>query len=154
MQQKMGLKGRILHMLLFEFVALVIVIPLSYFVLNKNSVSLGILAVILAIAAMLWNFIYNWLFDIVENKLGGIRFKRNLWLRTVHAFLFELSLCLVSVPFVIMLLHLPFLVAFTVNLGFIFFYLCYALVFNYIYDQIYVKYLNLQFKKNKGLKNG
>ncbi|WHN65267.1 MULTISPECIES: PACE efflux transporter [Cysteiniphilum] len=148
-QQKMSIKGRIVHMLSFEFIALLIVIPLSYFVLKKNAVALGALAVILAIAAMLWNFIYNWLFDVIENKCGGMRFKRKFWLRVVHACLFELSLCLVSVPFVIMLLHLPFIAAFTVNLGFVFFYLCYALVFNYIYDHIYMRVVNAQLRRQK-----
>ena len=152
-QLKMSIKGRILHMFLFEFIALIIIIPLSYWVLKKNVVSLGVLAVALSIAAMLWNFIYNWLFDVVEHTWGGIRFKRKLWIRVVHACLFELSLCLVSVPFVIMLLHLPFLAAFTVNLGFVFFYLCYALFFNYIYDHVYVRVVNIR-PINKEIING
>ena len=87
----------------------VFLFPCFTFVLAKHAATLGLLAVVLSVCAMLWNFLYNWLFDVLERLLGGRRFSRKIWLRFVHAGVFELSLCLASVPFVISLLHDSFL---------------------------------------------
>ena len=121
MQQHVSIKGRFTHMFLFEVVALCIFIPLFTFVLAKHAATLGLLAVVLSVCAMLRNFLYNWLFDVLERLLGGRRFSRKIWLRFVHAGVFELSLCLASVPFVISLLHDSFWHALSINLGFVFF---------------------------------
>ncbi len=93
-----SVRVRILHMLLFELIGLIIFIPIAALVLHKDLTHVGVVGVLISLSAMLWNFIYNWMFDIVEFKLGGNRFGRGIFLRCLHALLFELGLLIVTVP--------------------------------------------------------
>jgi uncharacterized membrane protein len=125
-------------MLLFELIGLVLFIPIAAIVLHKNMADVGLVGVLISLSAMLWNFVYNWLFDIVEFKLGGNRFGRGVLLRCLHALLFEIGLLVATVPMVAHFLNMTVLNAFLADIGFVVFFLIYAFIFNWCFDQCYL----------------
>ncbi|WP_440682696.1 PACE efflux transporter [Cysteiniphilum halobium] len=141
MQQNNGfsLTTRIIHMIGFELIAIIIFAPVAALILNKSIVEVGALGVFISLMAMLWNFIYNWMFDYYEAKIGKDRFKRSMVIRIMHALLFELGLLVVTIPLVAYWLNMTLWQAFIVDIGFVVFFLIYAFVYNWLFDYIYLQ---------------
>lgn len=133
----MSFPARIVHTVGFEFFGIVIFTPFAMFVLHKDMFHIASLAIIVSMLAMLWNLIYNYIFDIIERKMGRYRTQRGFLLRALHALLFEAGLLIVTIPLVAYMLDMGLTQAFIVDLGFVVFYLVYAFVYNYIFDKIY-----------------
>ncbi len=91
---------------------------------------------------MLWNLLYNYLFDLVETSYGGHRATRKIFFRVIHAVLFEAGLIFTTIPIVAYWLDMSLLKAFVIDLSFVVFYLVYAFVYNYTFDKIYYKYFH------------
>lgn len=133
---------RIVHMLSFELFALIIFSPLAAFVLHKGLFEIASFGVVSSVMAMLWNFIYNYVFDNVERKLGKNRFKRSITLRILHALLFELGLLIATLPLVAFWLDMTLWQAFIVDIAFVIFFLLYAFVYNCLFDLVYLAFTN------------
>ncbi|AIT09900.1 LysR family transcriptional regulator [Candidatus Francisella endociliophora] len=133
----MSFPARLAHTIGFEFFGIVIFTPFAMFVLHKDMFHIASLAIIVSVLAMLWNLIYNYIFDIVERKMGRCRTKRGFLPRALHALFFEAGLLIVTIPLVAYMLDMGLIQAFIVDLGFVVFYLIYAFVYNYIFDKIY-----------------
>lgn len=63
--------------------------------MDKPLLHLGVLTLMFSTVAMLWNMLFNYLFDRAQSRLG---FERGLWARVSHALLFEVGLIVVLVP--------------------------------------------------------
>ncbi|WP_108447435.1 PACE efflux transporter [Halomonas denitrificans] len=124
-------KERVTHMVLFETIGLAIVIPLSSVLSGHDTGALGVLAVGLASAAMLWNLVWNRLFD----RWVPTR-RRSLAQRVAQALGFELGLLIATLPVVAWWLGIGLVEAFWLDLGFMLFFLGYALVFNTAFDRV------------------
>lgn len=68
--------------MLFEGIALCLCAPVMSYVLGKSLFDTGVLTIALATCAMLWNMLYNAMFERVEKKFG---FKRTVPVRIGHA---------------------------------------------------------------------
>ncbi|WP_027962184.1 PACE efflux transporter [Halomonas halodenitrificans] len=124
-------RERLTHMVLFEALGLAIVIPASSALTGHGSGEIGVLAVGLATVAMLWNLVWNRLFDVwVPSR------RRSLWQRIAQAGGFELGLLLMTLPAVAWWLQIGLVEAFWLDLGFMLFFLFYALIFNTAFDRI------------------
>lgn len=134
-----SIKTRLVHMVLFELIGIILFAPLAAFVLHKSVLTIGLMGAVISLIAMLWNFIYNLAFDLLEAWLGGSRFKRSIILRILHACLFELGLLIVTVPLVAWWLGLSLWAAFVIDIGFVVFFLIYAFAFNWSFDWVYLK---------------
>ena len=99
------------------------------------------MAVVISLMARVWNFIYNYIFDLVESSLDGHRSTRKISMRLLHALLFEVGLLIVTVPLVAYWLEMNLVAALLVDIGFVVFYLVYAFFYNYIFDKIYFTYI-------------
>jgi uncharacterized membrane protein len=132
---------RIVHTIGFEVFGVVIFTPFAVFVLNKSVFEIGILAVVISVIAMIWNFIYNYIFDSIEGSFGHHRSKRKLIMRVMHALLFEIGLLVVTLPLVAYWLDMSLIKALLVDIGFVIFYIVYAFVYNYIFDKIYFGFI-------------
>lgn len=128
-----SIKERTVHALLFEILAIGISAPLAAWLTGKSIVSMGVLTAVIAFMAIVWNMIYNWLFDNLQNRY---RFERTLWVRALHACGFELGLILVAVPFVAWWLDTTLWYALVMDIGLVLFYLPYAFFFNLGYDKL------------------
>ncbi len=129
----MTTKERIFHSVLFEMIALVILIPLGSAVTGQGVAAMATTVVSLAVIAMVWNYLFNLAFDKV---FGQERIHRGLGLRIFHGFSFEMGLVVFTVPFLMWHLQAGFLEVLLLDLGFIIFFLIYAIIFNWSYDQI------------------
>lgn len=128
---------RIRHTLLFEIIGLCTCTPLASWLLDKDMSRIGIMSIGISITAMVCNYVYNLLFDKVLVALKRPVSVRPTWMRIVHAILFEVSLLTITVPAVSWWLDMTLWHALVTDLGFAFFFLVYAFVYNWAYDIIF-----------------
>jgi uncharacterized membrane protein len=129
----MSVKERIFHCLLFEIIALTILVSFSQAFSSHNPASVGGLAIGLSLSALSWNFIYNLGFDKV---FGANRLSRRLLMRLGHGTGFEIGLLIVTTPLIMWVLELGFFSVIILNLGLSLFFFIYAIVFNWTYDNL------------------
>lgn len=127
---------RIRHALSFEAIALAIVIPAGAGVFDKPITDIGMVSLISATIATLWNYLYNLIFDHALVRIRG-DVRKTFGIRIVHALLFEGGLLLVLLPFIAWYLTISLTQAFVMDVSFAAFYLVYAFVFNWAYDQVF-----------------
>lgn len=127
---------RVRHALSFEIIALVIVTPLGALVFDKPISDVGVVALVGATVATLWNYAYNLAFDIILNRLTGTTLK-TLPARIVHALIFETGMLALLLPFFAWYLQIGLWEAFVMDLSFAIFYLVYTFVFNWAYDRLF-----------------
>jgi len=127
----MKTKERIVHSVLFEIIAILILIPLGNYLGGINTKSIVEIAILLSLIAMCWNFVFNKIFDsyFTEN-----RSQRGIMMRVLHGFLFELGLLVVTIPIIMLHLDMNFLHALKLDLGVILFFFIFAIIFNWVYD--------------------
>ncbi len=122
---------RLLHALTYEAVAICLCTPALAWALGRPLLQLGVLTLMFAAIAMLWNISFTWLFDHAQQRLG---FRRSFGVRCVHAALFELGLVLLLVPLAAWWLGVGLWQALLLDFGLILFFLPYTLVFNWSWD--------------------
>lgn len=127
---------RIRHALSFELIGLFIIVPLGAVVFDKPMHDIGVVGVVSATLATLWNFLYNFAFDLVKERRTGTT-QKGYGLRVIHAVLFEAGLLIVLLPFIAWYLGVTFWTAFVMDLSFAAFYLVYAYLFNLAYDRLF-----------------
>lgn len=129
-------KDRLRHAFAFEILGLLIITPLSMLLLHHPIEQLGIVTVGSALLAMLWVGVYNWLFDLVKQRLHGST-EKGLAARIIHAVLFEIGLLTVLLPLIAYVLQISLWEALLLDIGFALFYMAYAFVFNWGYDRLF-----------------
>ena len=72
-----------------------------------------VLMIIFSLLAMIWNFVFNWIFD---KLVPGDRLARGPVIRTVHAVLFEGLFMLATVPIIMYMMHMSFWMAFVTDI--------------------------------------
>ena len=122
---------RIFHAVLFEVLAVSLsILGLAIFTSHDITALSGTMIVITTIA-MIWNFIFNWIFD---KFFTGEKKERTLSFRIFHVVLFEIGLLVVTIPVMAYLLNVGLLEAFMMDIGVTIFITIYAFTFNLVYD--------------------
>lgn len=129
-------KDRIRHAISFEVIALLIVAPAGAWAFDKPLLDIGVVGIVSATTATVWNYIYNLLFDHAMLRIVGTVHK-TLPQRILHTVLFEGGLLIVLLPFIAWYLGIGLLEAFYLDVSFTLFYLVYTFVFNWLYDLIF-----------------
>ncbi len=127
----MKTKERLFHMVLFEVIALAFLAILATIFTDRGALSMTGLALVLSLIAMVWNYIYNIVFDRI---FGANRIERKLALRIGHGVVFELGMIVFSFPVIMWALQLDFFTVLMLDIGVVVFFLVYAVVFNWVYD--------------------
>ena len=130
------LADRIRHAISFEVIALMLVIPLASFVFHQPMHDIGVISVVSATIAMLWNVAYNFLFDLWLKRTTGNTLKSRR-VRVLHAVLFEAGLLIALMPFIAWYLSITLAQAFVMDVSFALFYMAYAFAFNWAYDWMF-----------------
>jgi len=129
--QKRSFPERVAHAVGFEVMAILISAPVASWLLNKSMFDMGALALMLSTTAMIWNIIYNSLFD----KLWPLsKVPRTLRVRIFHALGFEGGFILMGLPIAAAWLGIGLWPAFMLEIGFFLFFLPYTVVYNWVYD--------------------
>ena len=134
----MGTKERVFHAVLFEALALSLIIPLTALITDKGTGSLAMVGVGLSLYTVVWNYLYNVWFDktcIVPRE------QRSLKTRILHTIGFEGGLVFVTVPAVAWFLDITIWAALMLEAGFLVFFFFYAILFNWSYDRVRARYL-------------
>lgn len=128
---------RIRHTVLFELIGLITVTPLASWITGHAMSKIGFLAILVSVIAMLWNALYNALFDRIEIRCGSHLSQRGWRGRVLQAFGFEAGLALITVPLIAYWLSLSLWASLLLDVGFAGFYLVFALGFNWAYDRVF-----------------
>ncbi|MEI9539908.1 PACE efflux transporter [Enterobacter cancerogenus] len=91
------------------------------------------LSLISAVTAMVWNYIFNMIFDGIQQRL---QIERTFRVSVCGAVLFETGLIIMLVPVVMLLLSMSLNRAIMVETGLIAFFLPYTLAFHQGYDYL------------------
>jgi len=129
-------QDRLRHTLLFEAIALGLVAVGGSLVTGHGMLSIGALGLIFSGLAMVWNLVYNWLFDLWDRAYRGMA-PRGAGLRLVHATLFEAVLLVAGLFITAWWLAIPYIDALMLDLGLSAFFLLYAFGFNWVYDVVF-----------------
>jgi uncharacterized membrane protein len=127
---------RIRHALSFEILGILIATPLAAFAFHMHAGDSAVIVVGSATVAMVWNYLYNLIFDHAMTRFRGTTLK-TAPIRVLHAVLFELGLLLMLMPLIALYLGITLWQAFVMDLAFALFYMGYALVFNWAYDRLF-----------------
>ena len=129
------LRRRLTYVTAFEIIAIVlstiILMKLSH---SDASESLPV-AVMMSVAAVIWNFIYNTAFEAWERRKRIVR--RTLWIRSAHAFGFEGGLVLICLPLYMIWYDVGLIKAFMMEAALLLFFLVYTFAFTLIFDKIF-----------------
>ncbi|CAK3876984.1 Short-chain diamines transporter [Vibrio crassostreae] len=129
----MSHKERILHMVLFEVFALIMMAGLATYITGNGAGEMARLALAMSLIAMAWNYVYNYGYDKI---FGADRTKRTKKTRVLHGLGFELGLMTVTLPVLMWVLKLNFLTVLIMDIGLVIFFVLYAIGFNWVYDSV------------------
>ena len=127
---------RVRHAAMFEIIGLAIFIPGSAVLFDKPVEAMGVIGVISATTATIWNFLFNLGFDRVLLRLRGTVHK-TMPIRVAHAILFEAGLIVLLIPFIAWYLGISIITALMLDVVIVLFYLAYTFVFNIAYDWLF-----------------
>ena len=127
------LPERIFHAVCFEGIATAILAPTAAYLMQRSVLEMGGLTIILATTAMVWNIIYNAIFD----RLWPVtRVTRTAKIRAFHALGFESGFIVIGVSIVSVVLGVTLMQALTLEIGFFLFFLPYTMLYNWVYDML------------------
>ena len=126
---------RVLQALLYEIGAVSVVGPVLALTFGKPASSTFLLAVVLSAIALVWNYLFNAVFERWESR--QVVKGRNLTRRLAHGAGFEGGLTLMLVPVMALWLDTTFMAAFLANLGLLAFFFAYAIGYTWAFDKVF-----------------
>lgn len=130
-----GIKRRVVYVGLYETIA-VIVTSIGMLAFAENGLSDSVpLAVAMSTVAVLWNLMFNWIFEKWESrqKTRG----RGAARRIAHAIGFEGGLTFMLVPLIAWWLDIALFKALAASLSMLVFFMIYTFVFTWGFDRIF-----------------
>ena len=128
---------RLTYVALFELIAIFFSSLLLSGMSDGNVASSLPVAVTTSVVAVVWNYIYNTLFERWERK-NNIQ-KRTLLIRIVHTTLFEAMFIILIVPFFMWFYNVGIVKAFMMEVGLLTFFFVYAFVFTWVFDRVFLR---------------
>lgn len=129
-------RDRIRQAISFEVIGLLLSVPLAAAAFGFDTGKTGVLGVIGATMATVWNYLFNLMFDHGLKRWTGST-RKSLGMRFLHAISFELGLMLAFLPVIAWWMEIGLFEALVVDIAFVLFYLVYAFVFTWAYDTIF-----------------
>ncbi|SUD79217.1 Transmembrane pair domain-containing protein [Pseudomonas putida] len=133
--QVQGLKRKLVYVTCYELIGLSMsTLGLAY--LSETQAShTGPLAVMITTIAMLWNLIFNTLFERWESRQA--KRGRSVARRVAHAVGFQLTLVVYLIPLIAWWLDMTLVEALLVDMAFIVLIPCYTFAYNWVFDRIF-----------------
>lgn len=144
--QKKSVLERVFHAVGFEVIAVGITAPAAAWIMGRSVWQMGTLAIVLSTAAMIWNIIYNSMFD---RLWPSDRVVRNTKVRILHALGFEVGFIVIGLGLVMALLGIDAKTAFLMEVGFFLFFLPYTFIYNLAYDALRAKVIKRRISKRQ-----
>ncbi|MFI7799283.1 bacterial transmembrane pair family protein [Pseudomonas sp. DD1] len=129
-----GPSRKILQAILYESIAVAVLSPSISLIYDEGLAHAGALSLMLSVCALLWNVLFNYVFECWEARQP--QRARTLGRRLLHSLGFEGGLVLLLVPLVAWWLEISWWAALVTDLGlFVFFF--YALAFQWVFDRVF-----------------
>jgi uncharacterized membrane protein len=125
---------RIVYVALYEGLAIILV-TLALLLGDYGAPSAGVTAVGSSTIAMIWNWIYNTLFERWEAR--QVVRGRGPWRRALHGIGFEGGLAIWLVPFMAWALQVSLAHALMLEIGLLVFFLIYTVAFTWGFDRLF-----------------
>lgn len=132
------LAERALHAVAFEALAIMICAPVAAWLMNSSLPRMGLLTLAFSGIAMVWNVVFNALFDALQRRW---RFRRGFAARLAHGLVFEVGMVLMTVPLAAWWLDITLWAAFLLDAGLLLFFLPYTMGFNWAYDVLRARWV-------------
>ena len=129
------IKRRLIYVAFFEIFAIVLTTFILIVLSGSDVQESLLLAVIIAIVAVVWNFMYNTLFEYWERR-HQIKV-RTFKVRSAHAIGFEGGLTLVCLPLYMLWYKVGIWTALTMEVSLVISFLIFTFVFTLIFDSIF-----------------
>ncbi|WP_251424760.1 PACE efflux transporter [Veillonella agrestimuris] len=142
----MSFKERLVQSVLFEMGAILIGYLIMLLITHSGeSQSHGgsplLVTILISLTAMVWNFVFNWVFD---KFVPGNRLDRGVGIRITHAVLFEGLLLAATIPMIMYFMNMTFVEAFMADISMTLAILGYTYVFNWGYDHLRIRFVNAE----------
>jgi len=130
-----GIKRRVVYISLYEGIAIVVASIGLALMSGQGLGHSGVLAVLASVIAVIWNLVFNSLFERWEAR-QAVR-GRSIARRVAHAIGFEGGLVAFLVPTIAWWLDISLRQALVMDLGLVVFFLVYTFVFNWAFDAVF-----------------
>ena len=130
-----GIKRKIVYVTLYEAIAIASTTASLAGLADHDAGAAGIAAVLASATAVVWNLVYNTLFEAWEARQATRG--RSLLRRVVHAIGFEGGLVLAIVPMFAWALDTSLVDAFLLDIGLVVFFVLYSFAFNWAFDLVF-----------------
>ncbi|MFS2023338.1 PACE efflux transporter [Massilia sp. GER05] len=130
-----GIKRKIVYVTLYEAIAIASTTAGLAGLADHDAGAAGIASVLASATAVVWNLVYNTLFEAWEARQATRG--RSLLRRVVHAIGFEGGLVLAIVPMFAWALDTSLVDAFLLDIGLVAFFVLYSFAFNWAFDLVF-----------------
>ncbi len=130
-----GFKRKATYVVLYEFISLILISVAFYLYSDKDAAHSGMLGVFTVVAAIVWNLLYNSLFELWESK--QVVRGRGLARRVAHAVGFELGLVAITLPMFAWWLELSLMDAFLLDAGLTLFFMFFTFIYSWCFDRVF-----------------
>jgi uncharacterized membrane protein len=130
-------RERLIQTLSYELGAVLVSAPLYQWIFDVSAGESLQLLLTLSVAEMLWMPVHNSVFDSLDARwFGRVASDRRGVSRCLHAFSYEMSTLIVTVPLIVWLGGYPWAEAILLDLGLTLFYTAYAWAFHWGFDRL------------------
>ncbi|WP_265090200.1 PACE efflux transporter [Psychrobacter frigidicola] len=129
------LKRRLVYVIIFEIIAIISSTFVLMLLSGSDAAESLPVAVMVSLAAVIWNFIYNTAFEAWERR--RLVAKRTLLIRIIHAIGFEGGLFLICLPLYMVWYGVGLGKAFSMEATLLLFFLVYTFIFTLVFDKIF-----------------
>ena len=129
------IKRRIVYVVIFEIVAIISATLILMLLSGSDAAQSLPVAIMVSSAAVIWNFVFNTLFEAWEQRRGNP--ERTLFIRVIHALIFEGGIFLICLPLYMIWYGVGLYEAFIMESALLLFFLIYTFLFTLIFDKIF-----------------
>lgn len=130
-----GPTRKVLQAVLYELIAVAFITPILALLYDQGVVYSGLLSVLMSATALVWNMLFNALFEKWEARQPQRR--RTLTRRLLHSLGFEGGLTVMLLPLIAGWLNISWWAALATNLGLFGFFFFYSLAFQWVFDRVF-----------------
>ncbi|MBG6028886.1 PACE efflux transporter [Proteus columbae] len=125
---------KLVYAITFETLAILLSTVLLAILSQSQSHNSLPVAIAVSIIALIWNYIFNSFFELVESKLK-IK-KRTVMVRLTHAISFELGLFFFTIPLYMWWYNVGFIKAISMEITILVFFFVYTYLFTLAFDKL------------------
>ncbi|MEQ5177113.1 PACE efflux transporter [Proteus sp. LHD240705] len=125
---------KLVYAITFETLAILLSTVLLAILSQSQSHNSLPVAIAVSVIALIWNYIFNFFFELIESKLK-IK-KRTVMVRLTHAISFELGLFFFTIPLYMWWYNVDFIKAISMEITILVFFFVYTYLFTLAFDKL------------------